>query len=204
MSNHFSAANYAFPGGDARLDLTDLFVFASPNDPGKTVLIVDVNPLMTGADFNPDAVYRINVDTNGDLRADIAFSFVFSETKNGAQTATAYYATGSQAREPEAKGEVLIQSTPVGFDSNAKPVASGACRFFFGVRADPFFADPEGALHGFEFTGKDLFIDKNVFGIAIEVPNNMLGPNPLIGVWMTVSIYRDGKWLQMDREDNRR
>jgi hypothetical protein len=44
MSNHFSAAMLKFPGGDARLDLTDLFVFGSPQNPGKTVLIIDVNP----------------------------------------------------------------------------------------------------------------------------------------------------------------
>lgn len=35
------------PGDDARLDLTDLFVFRSPDSPGKTVLIFDVNPFMT-------------------------------------------------------------------------------------------------------------------------------------------------------------
>lgn len=31
MSNHFSAANIKFPEDDARLDLTDLFVFAAPD-----------------------------------------------------------------------------------------------------------------------------------------------------------------------------
>jgi hypothetical protein len=30
MSNHFSAAMLKFPGDDPRLDLTDLYVFASP------------------------------------------------------------------------------------------------------------------------------------------------------------------------------
>jgi hypothetical protein len=30
MSNHFRAAYLQFPGDDARLDLTDLFVFTSP------------------------------------------------------------------------------------------------------------------------------------------------------------------------------
>ncbi len=53
MSNHFSAAYLKFPGDDARLDLTDLFVFGAPagqgtGDPGKTVLIMDVNPFMMG------------------------------------------------------------------------------------------------------------------------------------------------------------
>src|SRR6476469_2795889 len=130
MSNHFSAAMLKFPGDDPRLDLTDLFLFASPQTPGRTVLILDVNPFMTGADFHPEAVYRINVDNDGDTQADVAFSFVFSESNGGAQTGTVYYATGSQALDPEPAGEVLIAGTPVGFDDMAKPVEAGSCRFF--------------------------------------------------------------------------
>ena len=97
------------------MDLTDLFVFASPDSPDKTVLIFDVNPFTTGADFHPDGVYRLNVDNDGDVQADAAFTFVFSESNGGAQTGTVYYATGGQAREPEPVGEVLIEGTPVGF-----------------------------------------------------------------------------------------
>jgi hypothetical protein len=33
MLNHFSGANLKHPGDDARLDLIDLFVFASPDNP---------------------------------------------------------------------------------------------------------------------------------------------------------------------------
>ncbi len=53
MSNHFSAANLKFPGDDARLDLTDLFVFGAPDNPDKTILIIDVNPFMTEKGFSP-------------------------------------------------------------------------------------------------------------------------------------------------------
>src|SRR4029077_5891754 len=102
MSNHFSAAMLKFPADDARLDLTDMFIFASPENAGKTVLIFDVNPFMTGADFNPEAVYRLNIDNDGDTQAYVAFSFVFSESNGGTQTATVYYAKGRQAREAEA------------------------------------------------------------------------------------------------------
>jgi len=44
VSNHYSAANLRFPGDDARLDSTDLFVFPTPGEPGHTTLIMDVNP----------------------------------------------------------------------------------------------------------------------------------------------------------------
>ena len=199
MSNHFSAANLKYPGDDARLDLTDLFVFASPGDPGKTVLIIDANPFMTGSEFHPDAVYRINIDSDGDLHADAAFTFTFSPPAGGTQTATAYYATGSQARQPEPVGDVLITGTPVGFDATARPVQAGPARLFTGVRSDPFFVDVEGFLHGFIWTGQDAFAGKNILSIALEVPNDMLGTDPVIGVWATISLRRDGTLVQMDR-----
>jgi MOSC domain-containing protein YiiM len=97
MSNHFSAAKLQHPGDDARLDLTDLFVFAAPGNPDRTVLIMNSNPFTKGNGFHPDAVYRFNIDTDGDALADVAFSFTFSELKDGRQTGTAYYATGSAA-----------------------------------------------------------------------------------------------------------
>jgi hypothetical protein len=74
MSNHFSAANLQHPGDDARLDLTDVFVFQAPaspehhhsllhrHHPGTTVLIMDSNPTsapppipapVTGPEFYP-------------------------------------------------------------------------------------------------------------------------------------------------------
>jgi len=89
-----------FPGDDPRLDLTDLFLFASPQTAGKTVLIFDVNPFMTGADFNPEAVHRLNVDNNGDTQADVAFSFVFSESSDGARTGTVYVAREARPASP--------------------------------------------------------------------------------------------------------
>jgi hypothetical protein len=202
MSNHFSAAMLKFPGGDPRLDLTDLFVFASPERPGKTVLIFDVNPFMTGADFHPDCVYRLNVDINGDVQADMAFSLVFSESNRGTQTGTVYYATGGQARERQAVGEVLAEGVPVGFDATAKPVEAGACRFFIGVRSDPFFADGEGPFHDWHFTGEDTFAGKNILSMALEVPNEMLGSGPEFAVWATTSVRRDGELVQVDRYGN--
>src|SRR5262250_3369824 len=109
MSNHFSAANLKSPGGDPRLDFTDLFVFKAPRDPGKTVLIADACPFRDDQLFHPDAVYRINIDNDGDAREDVAFSFTFSQPDNGNQKGTLHYATGSQAGQSEPAGEVIAQ-----------------------------------------------------------------------------------------------
>jgi Domain of unknown function (DUF4331) len=211
MSNHFSADNLKFPGDDRRLDLTDLFVFRSSDSPGKTVLIIDSNPTsapppipapVTGPEFHPDAVYRINIDTDGDAHADVAFTFTFSAFENGRQTGTAWHATGGQARRPEPSGEVLAESIPVSFDGPARPVQAGPIRLAAGLRSDPFFADVEGALHGFAWTGHDDFAGNNVDSIALEVPDDMLGAGPVIGVWASISLRRDGTLVQMDRGGN--
>ena len=223
MSNHFSADNLKFPGDDRRLDMTDLFVFQAPegehhhgllhrHQPGKTVLILDSNPTsapppipapVTGPEFYPGAVYRINIDTDGDAHADIAFTFVFSEFENGVQTGTAWYATGAQARQPGPVGEQLTSSLPVSFDGTVRPVEAGAVRLAAGLRSDPFFADVEGALHGFAWTGHDDFAANNVDSIVLEVPDDMLGDSPVIGVWASISRRRDdGTLEQMDRGGN--
>ena len=209
MSNHYSAANLKFPGDDARLDFTDLFAFEATDDPGKTILIMDVNPYTSGmgamppflmkSEFHPDGVYRINIDSDGDAHADAAFTFVFSELRDGMQTGTAYFATGSRARQAEPAGDVLISATPVGFDASAEPVQAGPCRLFVGVRSEPFFADADGAFHGFQWTGQDAFANRNILSIALEVPSEMLGAGPEIGVWAAVSVRRDGELVQVDR-----
>jgi hypothetical protein len=210
MSNHFSAANLQHPGDDPRLDLTELFAFASPDDPDRTVLILNANPFMKGDGFHPDAVYRFNIDNDGDALADVAFSFTFSAAKDGRQTGTAYYATGSEAQTHEPRGDVLIEATEVSFDAMAAPVQAGRCRLFIGKRSDPFFADAEGVLHwlaagqagDFEWTGSDTFAGANILSIVLEVPNDMLGHDPLIGAWNTISLRRDGMLVQMDRAGN--
>ena len=212
MSNHFSAANLKHPGDDARLDLTDLFVFASPGNPGRTVLIMNSNPFSKGNGFHPEAVYRFNIDNDGDALADVAFSFTFSEPEDGRQTATAYYATGTDAQTREPRGDILIEATEVGFDAMAAPVQAGPVRLFAGKRSDPFFADADGVLHwlidgqhgDFQWTGTDTFAGANIYSIAVEVPNDMLGPGPQIGAWVTTSLRRDGILVPMDREGTRR
>lgn len=200
MSHHLSGPNLRSPADDARLDLTDVFAFAAPAG-DRSVLIMNVNPDFGGhADaFHPDAVYRINVDTDGDYRADVAFSFVFSAPAEGAQTVTVYRATGDQARAHEAGGDVLIADAPVSFSAEPNLVEAGDYRFFAGRRSDPFFADLDGIIHDFQWTGVDATADKNVFGIVLELPNQDLGSDSTIGVWARVSVRRDGELVSIDR-----
>jgi hypothetical protein len=78
-----------------------------------------------------------------------------------------------------------VEHAPVSFASSPR-VTTGrhGVRFFAGFRSDPFFFDLLGFLNGLRFTGSDFFADKNVFGIVLEMPNDLLGDNPKIGVWV--------------------
>ena len=40
MSHHASGPNFGFSRGDARLDMTDLYAFPKPGDPGKAKSIL--------------------------------------------------------------------------------------------------------------------------------------------------------------------
>ncbi|MFH9736840.1 DUF4331 family protein [Streptomyces roseolus] len=202
MSHHLSGPNLRSPLDDARLDMTDLFAFTVPGD--RTVLILNVNPIAPtgGREFHPDAVYRINVDTDDDHRADIAFSFVFSPPENGRQTVTVHRATGDQARSHEAAGQQIFTDVPVdlGAETGGSTTAeNGPYKLYAGLRSDPFFADLDGIVAKFQWTGVDWGADKNVFGIVLEMPNSELGTDPAIGVWGRVSVRQDGQLKSVDR-----
>ena len=106
MSNHFTGLSLGPPLGDQRLDLCDLYAFQSPTDPSRTVIILNANP---NADaLHPDAIYRLNIDNDGDLLTDIAISYVFSKPQNGKQTFNVFLAKGAESRSAEAVGKKIV------------------------------------------------------------------------------------------------
>src|SRR5215469_16255792 len=151
-----------------------------------------------------------------DRRLDITDVFCFKSSKDPdrimlilcsnstapAPAPTCWYATGEAARQPEPAGQMLAEGFPVRFDGMTPPIQAGPVRLLAGRRSDPFFADLEGTLHGFAWTGLDNFIG-NVSAIVLEVPAGMLFAGPQIGVWATISRRRpDGSLEQMDRGGN--
>jgi hypothetical protein len=192
MADHLDAPGLTSPAMDARVDITDLYSFQKPGDASKTILILDVNPLAPthANEFRSDALYEILVDTNADARPDLAFRYRFTSKVEGHQFARVTRADlGAVNLEDghvheETETVTLIEHAPVSFGVNARVTHGQAgTRFFAGFRSDPFFFDLLGFLNSLKFTGSDFFADKNVFGIALEVPNGLLGDNPKLGVW---------------------
>jgi hypothetical protein len=220
MSNHSTGLKLGPPQGDQRLDLTDLYAFQAPADPQRTVLILNCNTFAQAADFHPDAIYRINIDNDGDLATDVAISFVFSKPQGGRQTGSVYLATGAKARSPEAVGRKIIADAQCSFGSATNIVKSGPYTFFAGLRSDAFFVDFDGILQLFDskggknftgkpqlggkspWTGRDRLVDENVFAMVLEMPTSVLGANPEVRIWGRCSVRRDGELIHVDRDGN--
>jgi hypothetical protein len=78
-------------------------------------------------------------------------------------------------------------------------VKAGAYTFAAGLRSDPFFADIDGILNNFQWTGNDTIADKNVYSMALEFPSELLGPSSSLAMWARVSLERDGSFFSVDR-----
>jgi len=206
MSHHASGPNFGFPRGDARLDMTDLYAFPNPGDPGRSILILNVHPSFrldspeptTKEPFAPGALYEIKIDTNGDAIADICYSVQFASYEHGQQTATVRRIQGARAAGFGDDGEVVAQGARVSVGREALVTEVSDFRFFFGWRSDPFFFDAMGNFNQMRFTGDDFFKNKNVCSIVLELPNSELRTNE-VGIWArTVDKTGEG-WVQADR-----
>ncbi len=113
LSQHLPGSRPGAPLGDSRLNLRDLYIFQSPADPDRTALILTANP--EAGPLHPDAVYRLAIDHSGDLRSDIAFSFVYSPPSDGDQKVDVYLAVGAQASTVAAVGSQIFGGVAVSF-----------------------------------------------------------------------------------------
>jgi hypothetical protein len=186
---------------DPRTDITDLFIFQKPGGDAASVLILNIHPEASAlvAAFDPSASYELKIDTDGDLEADIAIHILFAASSLGGHTATVYRPTGSAAQGTGRVGEVIVADAPVSVDSEVQITTVHPYRFFAGLRSDPWFADVDGVLNDFRFTGRDTFADRNVFGIVLEIPNTSLGTVAPIRIWARTMAPVHGQIDQVGR-----
>src|SRR5882762_3703759 len=80
MSSHREAPEIS---QDPVADSADLYAFVSPDVPNTVTLIANYVPLQSPAagpnffEFGEDVLYEINIDNNGDGRADVTYRFRF-------------------------------------------------------------------------------------------------------------------------------
>ena len=151
-----------------------------------------------GVRGQPDALYQINVVTNGDAVTDVAFNVTFTQDGSG-QRATVRRSEDESAVVLDNVGVPIIENAAVSFDDGAHVTEVGGYRFYAGLRSEPFFADFEGLLHDFAWTGTDMGVDKNVLAIVLEAPDDALSPSPPIAAWSRMAVRCDGTFVTVDR-----
>ncbi len=160
---------------DPAADSTDLYMFTSPENNGTVTFVANYYPFedpFAGPNFyrfGDNVLYAINVDNNGDNRADITYEFRFRTTVrnpntflyntgpvtslddpdlNVYQTYTVTRIDGSGRRDiatdlPVPPVNIGPKSTPNYTEvagAAIRPISSGG-QVFAGQRADPFFVD---------------------------------------------------------------
>jgi hypothetical protein len=195
-----------FPAGD----LTDLYVFESPEDSDNVVLAMDFDPLIPrggSRPFDPSVLYQFKIDNSGNNVEDLVIQFLFEGTAPN-QSVVMY--------GPAAPNGAGVQSTLVDFTGrgpvNQVNELGNGIKLFAGVRKDPFFFDlarffeiipdrnyllqpnPADPFQILSFnppeTADDLLADFNVNSIVVELPKSVVGSGP-IGVYMSTSIPTD-------------
>src|SRR5207302_264345 len=89
MSSHREAPEIS---KDPVADSTDLYAFVSPDKPDTVTIIANYVPLESPAggpnfyEFGDDVLYEINIDNNGDGKAEIIYQFTFANQVTNANT----------------------------------------------------------------------------------------------------------------------
>jgi hypothetical protein len=194
MSDHFSGPRaIAGPAGD----ITDLYAFPSPERPGHLVLVLDVMPdARLDSKFSEAIVYRLRLRpvTIGGTGAATSFPFAGEDKE---LVFSCHFETPRQGEVGTAQMQEGWCVTPSGetirFDVNdEKGVSSNGLRIYAGLRADPFFMDPQAILESqktgrlaLKKVGNNAVIGLNILSIVIEAdcrPWLRDGRGPLLAV----------------------
>ncbi len=191
-ADHLDAPGLTSPGGDGRLDITDVYAFKNGEN---TVLIMGVNPaagVFSPLTFSEGARYGFEIDTDGDAKDDLSYKFTFgAPDSDGNQSVRLIKST---------KGNEIIAEGTTGEDISVQ--GGGTLRA--GLFDDPFFFDLNAFLGSYAFceapggpagsSGSDFFAGLNVSAIVLEVPSSTFGSDD-IGVWARTGLGRS----QVDR-----
>ena len=180
-------------------DIADVYTFLSPTDPDRVVLAMTVSGFIPPSEngttfFDPQILYEIKLDTDGDAVEDrVIQAFV-----TGSGPHQVMHVRGPVAPLAAGTTDRVIPGPEVAtvrVSHSADPIIAerNGVKLFAGVRDDPFFFDlaqfkhvVAGEAAGFNNPGADTFAGFNVLALVIELPTSQLGASR-VGVWGTTS-----------------
>ena len=194
-------------------DINDVFAFPGASADRIVLAVTTASPITPAQSptigFDPNLLYQIKVDNNGDAKEDLVFQLRF-KGKGHNQVVELF---GPVAPTQIGSFNTLVKSEPTlrGSTNTALGSASGI-QLHAGLFDDPFWIDlsqffriipdrrpsrgplskfPDPAS-SFRNPGKDYLRGFNALGIVIELPESMIlpagaGSDPAIGIWATTS-----------------
>lgn len=165
MSDHFSGPAVT---GDPAVDITDFYVFASPERPGWTTLVLNAFPIA-----GPDALFSDAVTYRVRARA--------AALADGAPTfGEAEFVIDTHFGLPTDAGQPVDCTGPDGIAgafTTGTPFDAPSLRAFAGLRSDPFFMDVGAALEteisgrlSYKEKGDNPLADRDCLSLVLEVP----------------------------------
>lgn len=194
-------------------DINDVYVFPGASSDRLVLAVTTASPITPAQSatigFDPNLLYQIKVDNNGDKLEDLVFQLRFSG--KGRQQEVRLF--GPVAPNQVGSLNTLLKGKPtlVGRTNTALGSSSGI-QLQAGLFDDPFFIDlqqffriipdrrpsrgplsqPMDPATSFRNPGIDFVRGFNALGIVIELPESLLlpanaGADPVLGIWATTS-----------------
>jgi hypothetical protein len=208
MSHHFDTDRAK---EDPRLNCCDLYLFEGR--PGTTVMAMTSNAdagISSPDAFHPEGLYAMRFDTDGDAEEEVAFKFRFGDVDHapgdGHRHIQLFTVTRAEGGDiPGAGGVVLARGT------TGETAVNGGVRAFAGLVPELWAADAfaffttltnlfnEDKYDPQTFEHKEnLFRNRNVMAIVLEVPNEMIGKGK-VAAWATISLFGHAPEVQVCR-----
>jgi hypothetical protein len=229
-ADHGDAPNVA---GDQAADLGDTYAFLDPNDNTQVVIAMTFRGFIVPGEavnfttFDPNVLYRFNIDADHDSRPDLSIDVTFSGRTGAAEPQTATIRLPGGRKTLNAPTTIATQAA-VPPDPTVTTRNQGTIKFFAGEVDDPFFFDipafsrflasvKAGAPDPSVFNrGRDTFAGYNILAIVLSVPVDLIqvkSKNHVIGVEATTlrrspsygstGVFTSkGKYRQIDRSGN--
>jgi hypothetical protein len=129
-----------------RLDINDVYAFPGSSEDRIAIVVTTQSPITpagtAAARFDPNALYQIKVDNNGDAVEDLVLQFQFDDLAGGAQRVAMF---GPIAPTTIGPNNRVAKATPdvVGNINTTLTLGTGATQvqLFAGPRDDPFYID---------------------------------------------------------------
>ncbi|MES1173523.1 MAG: DUF4331 family protein [Myxococcales bacterium] len=196
MGHHFDSPEAR---ADSRINITDNYLFESPNDASRVIAVMCMSPLAglpspyhgqpQWRTFRPTAAYELRFDTDGDMIADRVLRLVF-QGEEAPQTLSVHWLEGEDAQAEGATGKVLGTGSVEATVELELPQGMRG-KVWSGEAGDPFWLDAvsakvfldlalSGTPAGVETFSRGQITTggTNVLAIVADLPMALFGRGP--------------------------